>query len=108
MQRFSQGYFDSVTRAVEQAEAKTSAEVVVAIHPQSGRYRDVDYLFGGLLALAGLVFIVFNPWTLHPAYMLPVELSALFVIGTLGCSVCSPLRRPLTTARRRESQLRSR
>lgn len=106
MQRFSQGYFDSVTRAVEEAETNTSAEVVVAIRPQSGRYADADYLFGGLVALAGLLFIVFNPWTWHPAYLLPVEMVVLFVIGTLGCSACPPLRRRLTTEKRRQRQMR--
>ncbi len=105
MQRFSQGYFDSVTRAVEEAETNTSAEVVVAIRPQSGRYADADYLFGGLVALAGLLFIVFNPWTWHPAHLLPVEMVVLFVIGTLGCSACPPLRRRLTTGKRRHRQL---
>jgi putative membrane protein len=107
MTRFNPTYFDRVTRAVEEAEGNTSAEVVVAIHPQSGQYRDVDYLFGGLVALAGLLFIVFNPWTLHPAYLLPVELGVLFAIGSLGCSVCPPLRRLLTTRKRREAQSRA-
>jgi putative membrane protein len=106
MQRFNQGYFESLTRAVEQAETKTAAEVVVAVRPQSGRYADVDYLFGGLVALVGLLFIVFNPWTWHPANLLPVEMAVLFAIGTLGCSVSPPLRRLLTTGKRRQSQLR--
>lgn len=106
MNRFSRDDFDCVTRAVEEAETKTAAEVVVAIHPQSGTYRDVDYLFGVLLALAGLAFIVFNPWTWHPAQLLPLEMAALFVIGALGCSMCPPLRRKLSTGKRRESQVR--
>ncbi|HUT94578.1 MAG TPA: hypothetical protein VMY37_34300 [Thermoguttaceae bacterium] len=106
MHRFQKNDFDNVTRAVEQAETQTAAEIVVAVHPQSGRYRDTDYLFGGLVALAGLVFIVFNPWTWHPAHMLPVEMVVLFAIGTLGCSVCPPLRRRLTTGKRRQAQLR--
>ena len=106
MNRFNQGYFDSVTSAVEQAETNTAAEVVVAVHPQSGRYGDADYLFGGLVALAGLVFIVFNPWTWHPAFLLPVEMVVLFAIGALGSSVSPPLRRLLTTKKRRQKQLR--
>jgi putative membrane protein len=107
MNGFCQDYFDRVTEAVEEAETKTSAEVVVAIHPQSGSYRDVDYLCGLLLALIGLLFIVFNPWTLHPPQFLPLEMAVLFVIGMLGCSVCPPLRRLLSTRKRRESQLQT-
>jgi len=106
MNRFTQDDFDRVTRAVEEAETRTSAEIVVAIHPHSGPYRDVDYLFGVLLALAGLVFIVLNPWTLHPAPLLPLEMAALFAIGTLGSSMCPLLRRLLSTRKRRESQVR--
>jgi len=106
MRRFQENDFDNVTRAVEVAEAKTAAEIVVAVHPQSGRYRDVDFLFGGLAALAGLVFIVFNPWTVHPPPLLPVEMVVLFAIGALGCSGCPPLRRLLTTRNRRQRQLR--
>jgi len=106
MNRFNQGYFDSLTHAVEQAETNSAAELVVAVHPQSGRYGDADYLAGGLVALAALVFIVFNPWTWHPAYLLPVEMIVLFAIGALGCSVAPPLRRLLTTKKRRQRQLR--
>jgi len=106
MNRFSRDDFDRVTRAVEEAETKTAAEVVVAIHPQSGTYRDVDYLFGLFAALAGLVFIVFNRWTLHPAQFLPLEMAALFGLGALGCSMCPFLRRNLSTGKRRESQVR--
>lgn len=104
MSGFGQDYFDRVTEAVEEAETKTAAEVVVAIHPQSGSYRDVDYLFGAVAALVGLVFIVFNRWTTHPPEFLPLEMAALFVIGVLGCSVCPPLRRVLTTGKRRLRQ----
>lgn len=104
MSGFSQDYFDRVTEAVEEAETKTSAEVVVAIHPQSGSYRDVDYLFGALVGLLGLIFIVFNPWTVHPPALLPLETAALFAIGALGCSVCPALRRLLTTSKRRAQQ----
>ncbi|NQT14338.1 MAG: hypothetical protein HQ582_16405 [Planctomycetes bacterium] len=104
MSGFGQDYFDCVTEAVEEAETKTAAEVVVAIHPQSGSYRDVDYLFGAVAALVGLLFIVFNPWTTHPPGLLPLEMVALFAIGVLGCLVCPALRRCLTTGKRRSQQ----
>ena len=106
MNRFTPDDFDRVTRAVEETETGTSAEIVVAIHPHSGTYRDADYLFGALAALAGLVFIVFNRWTLHPAQLLPLEMAALFVTGALGCSMCPFLRRKLSTGKRREAQVR--
>jgi len=106
MHRFQENDFENVTRAVEEAETKTAAEIVVAVRPLSGRYRDVDYLFGGLVAVAGLVFIVFNPWTVHPPPLLPVEMVVLFAIGALASSLCGTLRRVLTTVNRRQAQLR--
>ena len=38
MKRFTEEFFDDVTAAVEEAEERTSAELVVTIHPQSGNY----------------------------------------------------------------------
>ena len=104
MSGFDQDYFDRVTEAVQEAETKTAAEVVVAVHPQTGSSRHVDSRFGPVAALTGLVFIVFNPWTVHPPALLPLEMAALFGIGTLGCSVCPPLRRLLTSGKRRGRQ----
>lgn len=69
MTRFDRRYFDSVTTSVKQAEVRTSAELVVAVYPRSGRYRDVDILCGGLATLAWLLFIVFNSWIEHPDFM---------------------------------------
>jgi len=107
MARFNQDYFEKVTRAVEEAEEKTSAELVVAIHPQSGTYRDVDFLFAALAAFVGLLFIVFNPWTVHSALLIPFEVALLFVIGALASATWPRIRRRLCRAKRRECQVRS-
>lgn len=106
MKRFTEEFFDKVTTAVEEAEEKTSAELVVAIHPRSGNYRDVDLACGAVLAFAGLAFIVYNPWTVHSPVWFPFEVALLFVIGYLGCSVCPWLRRRCTSLERRSEQVR--
>ncbi len=106
MKRFTEDFFDDVTTAVEEAEEKTSAELVVAIHPSSGNYRDIDFACGAVFAFAGLVFIVFNPWTVHSPIWFPLEVALLFAFGYLGCSVCPWLRRRLTTVARRIEQVK--
>ena len=106
MKRFTEEFFDEVTTAVEEAEEKTSAELVVVIHPRSGIYRDVDLGCGAVLAFVGLAFIVYNPWTVHSPIWFPLEVALLFAIGYLGCSVCPWLRRRFTPIQRRTEQVR--
>lgn len=107
MSGFDTGYFDRITQTVEDIETQTSAEVVVAIHPQSGRYRDADYLCGSIFAIAWLLFAVFNPWFVHPAAMLPFEAAALFGIGAISSINMPQLRLWLTTRERRDGQVRT-
>lgn len=107
MTRFDQAYFDRVTATVDDIETKTSAEIVVAIYPQSGSYRDADLLCGALAAFGWLLFAIFNPWFVHPAWLLPVELGVIFGIGMLTSFNVPKLRNCLTTKQRREEQVRT-
>ena len=100
MTQFDQHYFENVTRAVEQIEAQTSAELVVAVYPQSGGYRDVDYLSGVLFAFGWLLFAVFNPWFVHTGFVIPFEVAVLFGVGTLTSAHVPGWRLCLTTQRR--------
>ncbi len=106
MTGFDQLYFENVTKAVEQVETRTSAELVVAVYPQSGQYRDADYLSGVLFALGWLLFAVFNPWFVHPAQAIPFEAAVLFGLGVLTSAHVPQLRLCLTTKRRRDRQVR--
>lgn len=107
MTRFDQSYFDRVTQTVEQIETKTSAEVVVAIYPESGSYRDADYLAGSLFAMAWLLFAVFNPWFTHPPGMLPFESALLFGLGMITSINVPQVRTMLTRSPRRDEQVRT-
>ncbi|MFO0944851.1 MAG: hypothetical protein U1D30_02725 [Planctomycetota bacterium] len=106
MTRYEPADFDQLTAVVDEIEKQTSAEVVVSIHPQAGGYRDVDYLIGGIFALLGLAFIVFNPWTEHAAIALPIDLFLLALTGALLGTGIPGLRRLLTTQKRRIRQTR--
>ena len=72
-----------ILQAVESAEQKTSAEFVVAIEPRCGSYRDVDVLFGAAWAFAGLLYELFNPWSVHNPDWIPVNMVVVFGLGWL-------------------------
>jgi putative membrane protein len=103
--KFTDDDYDAITRAVEQAEEKTTAELVVVIHPFSGSYRDIAYLFGAGVTWLVLIFILFSSWEIEP-YTIPLEILPFFFVPALLCLV-TPLRRWLTTARRRKRQVQA-
>lgn len=92
--------------AVAALEARTSAEVVVAVRRIAGHYRDTDYLVGFLLSLAALLVMLFaeRPFRLA-AFPAGVVLS--FVAGALLSSAIAPLRRSLTLPSRKRAQVRT-
>src|SRR5205085_9401538 len=75
---------------------QTNAEIVVVVRGRSGSYRHADYLFGAIVALLGLILILFLPWEFH-TYWIPFDVVALFVAGAWGASRGDFLRRLLTT-----------
>jgi putative membrane protein len=103
--RLTDADYDSITHAVEQAEEKTTAELVVVIRPFSGSYRDVAYLFGAGVAWLVLIFILFSSWEIEP-YTIPLEIIPFFLIPALLFLV-TPLRRWLTSSRRRKRQVQA-
>jgi putative membrane protein len=107
MDRFDAGYFDKVTTLVEQVETKTAAEVVVAIYPRSGSYRDIKYLCGMLLAFAWLLFVVLNPWLVTPPFMVPIETAFAFGIGAIVAARLPSVVRLFTTEKRHDDQVRA-
>ena len=103
--QFDEAYFGQLAETIDAAEQKTSAEIVVAVVSRSGSYRDVDLLTGACLAFLGLLFIVYNPWTVHSPVYFPVEVGLLFGVGFFGSRTIPGWRRLLTTEGRRQSQV---
>jgi putative membrane protein len=91
-----------VTAAIKAIEAQTSAEVVVAVRNASASYRDVDYLFGFVTSLVALGVLLFHPYPFAIEGM-PLEVIAAFTLGTLVCAKAHPLRRALTSRKRRHA-----
>src|SRR5690349_24951377 len=75
----------AVERAVTEAEAFTSAEIVVAVRRMSGRYREADYLFGFIVALLALLGLLYLPDVFSLSVFVP-DVAVAFLIGTFVSS----------------------
>ena len=86
-------------------EASTEAEIVVVASPTSGRYDDIAWMVGGLVATGVLGFLCWSPIPFDPLWF-PVDVA--FVGGATGLVLA--WRRGLTVAlaggRRRRRQVR--
>src|SRR5258705_6800563 len=103
--------FDDAARAaltdcVKKIESTTDAELDLVVRARSGSYRQADYLFGALLAFAGLVFLLFSPFDFHQ-YWVAIDVALLFAIGAVISSRSNSLRRLLTTEKFRSAAVRT-
>ncbi len=87
-----------VGQAVEAIERETSAEVVVTVRKCSGHYRQTDLCAGAALALAMLVFLLFDAHPFDTNWM-PVDVIVAFAIGAFASAELKSLRRALTPSR---------
>jgi putative membrane protein len=93
--KFDPSTCESLTSCVAELEKTTDAEVVIAVRARSGNYRHADYLSGAILALAGLLFLVFSPFDFHP-YWFVADVIILFGLGAYVSSRSNSIRRLLT------------
>lgn len=111
MSKSEQSFFgndakEKATRAITAVEARTSAEIVLAVRPISGHYRDADYLAGAVLALVVLLLLLFLPQPFTVDSM-PLDVIAAFAIGAGLCAHAPPLRRLLVGRKRMETNVRT-
>jgi len=95
----------ALREAAEGVEACCSAELVVAVRPRSGSYRDADLLAAILAGLAALTFLLFSPWPFRLAWFL-VDPAVAGALAALACSRSPALRRLLTSAGERRERVR--
>jgi len=93
--KFDKTAGEAIGAAVREIEAKTNAEIVVAVRGRSGTYRHADYLFGAIVAFAGLLFVLFSPFEFH-TYWVPFDVIVLFVVGAFISARGDGIRRLLT------------
>src|SRR6266480_3545064 len=104
--KFDQPACDSLAQCVKEIEKDTDAELVIVVRGVSGNYRHADYLFGALVAFAGLLALLFLPVDFHQ-YWVPVDILLLFALGAFVCSRSKTLRRLLTSSKFRQASVRT-
>lgn len=104
--RFDQLACDTLADCIKEIEDSTDAELIIVVRARSGTYAHADYLFGALLALAGILFLIFSPFVFHQVWV-AIDAVVLFVIGAYVSSRSNGLRRRLTSARYRIANVRS-
>ena len=104
--RFDDSARTTLTACVRDIEKTTDAELVLVVRARSGSYRQADYLFGALVALLGLIILLFSPIDFHPNWVL-IDVVLSFVLGAFICSRSNLLRRLFTRDRRRKEVVRT-
>jgi uncharacterized membrane protein len=82
---------DTLMRCIAEVEVRTCAEIVLAIRPNSGSYRDINWLVGFACSFVLLNLYLFLPQEV-PALSIPVPILFAFLAGAaasdrLGLSV---------------------
>jgi putative membrane protein len=85
-----------VADAIAAIEARTSAEVMLAMRPSSGTYRHSDYLVGSLCSLTSVLVFLFHPREMRIDYF-AIEVVVVWLLGALLSSRLSALRRLFTS-----------
>lgn len=94
----------ALTDAVRDVESRSSAELVVAVRARSGSYLHADLIAGILVALAGLIGLLFSPWPFALVWFVIDPLLA-GILGALLASRLPAVRRTLTLPRVRRQQV---
>jgi putative membrane protein len=95
-----------VKQAIQAVEAQTAAELVVAVRPQVGHYRHVDYLVGFISSFAALLVFLFYPLDFEINTM-PFESLLAFVLGAVVSAHAPPLRRLLVSRKVNDRAVRN-
>jgi putative membrane protein len=104
--KFDKSAGDTIAQAIREIEKQTNAELVVVVRGRSGTYRHADYLFGAIVALIGLVFVLFSPIEFH-TYWIPFDVTVLFIAGAWISSRGDWIRRRFTTRKFRAEAART-
>jgi putative membrane protein len=95
----------ALTNCIREIEKGTDAELVLIVRARSHSYAAANYLFGALLAFAGLNFLLFTPFNFHQ-YWVPIDIALLFVLGAYASSRSNAIRRRLTRKSVRNKSVR--
>ena len=95
--RFDNTACETLAGCVKEIERNTDAELVIVVRARSANYAHADYLFGFLLALVVLLFLIFSPFS-FPEFLVPIDIAVAFVIGSIiSCRARSDVTREPST-----------
>ncbi len=94
----------ALSDAVRDVESRCSAELVVAVRPNSGSFLHADLIAGIAVALAGLIGLLFSPWPFDLVWFVVDPLLA-GALGAFAASRLPAVRRALTFWRVRRRQV---
>ncbi len=104
--RFDQAACGTLADCVREIERTTDAELVIVVRARSGNYAHADYLFGALVSLVVLLFLLFSPLAFHE-YWVPIDVVLAFVAGAFISSRSNSLRRLFSRAKLRSQLVRT-
>ncbi len=104
--RFDNAARKALTDCVREIEKTSDAELVLIVRARSGSYRHADYLFGSILAFAGLNFLLFSPVSFQ-VYWVAIDVALLFALGALLSSRSNTIRYLLSTKKQRKEAVRT-
>ncbi len=104
--KFDESAREALRDCVREIEKSSDAELVLIVRARSGSYRHADYLFGSILAFAGLNFLLFSPVSFQ-VYWVAIDVAVLFVLGTLLSSRSKTIRYLFSRKRHRNEAVRT-
>jgi putative membrane protein len=104
--RFDSAACDTLAGCVQEIERSTDAELVIVVRARSANYAHADYLFGFLLALVILVFLIFSPFS-FPEFLVPIDIAVAFIVGSIISWKSNSLRRLFSREKFRRDSVRT-
>ncbi|MFO0665501.1 MAG: hypothetical protein U0174_16210 [Polyangiaceae bacterium] len=90
---------------IQQVEAGSSAELVIAVRDRSANYRDVDWLGGAIVAFLVLIVVIFHPAELNENFF-PIHVLVGFTVGAFAFAQTWPVKRLLVSGERKKKAVR--
>ena len=104
--RFDDAACDNLAQCVKEIEASTDVELVIIVRARSASYAHADYLFGFVVSLIVLLFVLFSPIEFHQIWV-PIDVVIAFAAGALVSSRSNFLRRLFSSEKYRSKAVRT-
>ncbi len=104
--RFDNAACETLAGCIKEIERGTDVELVIVVRGRSANYAHADYLFGVVVALVVLVFLIFSPFP-FPEFLVPIDVAVAFVVAALISWKTNFLRRLFSREKFRKQAVRT-